>query len=219
MLLAIRESGPIAARQVTILRLAQGGAFDVSGDIALNTAHREGDGSDHADVATNSAFVGTGGYEAVDDKAVPVGADVLSLEDSGDLFSKVKLTLTNLLVFIFNRVAGFLNYQASKTSLTPADAATATVDVSTNYDYTITPSGASFTLALTNIPADGTAWSVTIYAINWDGVTVTMPAGSVTPGGSGLTFTSGGGKDRIIARGNAGSAGENEFYNLPGDLK
>ena len=147
------------------------------------------------------------------------GSDIGILEDSEDDNTQKKWNFTNLLIFIFNRVAGFLNYQASKTSLTPADATTATVDVSASYDYTITPSGASFTLALTNIPADGTAWSVTIYAINWDGVTVTMPSGSITPGGSGLTFTSGGGKDRIIARGNAGSAGEKEFYNLPGDVK
>jgi hypothetical protein len=131
-------------------------------------------------------------------------------------------TATSLLSVVFNlftKLAGFLNYFAVKTSLTPADATTATVDVSTAYDYTITPSGAAFTLALDNIPATGTAWSVTIYAVDWDGVTVTLPAGSVTPGGSGLSFTSGGGKDRLIVRGNSGPSGEKEFYNLPGDMQ
>jgi hypothetical protein len=88
---------------------------------------------------------------------------------------------------LFSQVANFFNYTAPKTSLAPANGATATVDVSTNYDYTIAPSGASFTLELTNIPADGTAWSVT--------------------------------KDRIIARGNEGSAGAKEFYNLPKDMQ
>lgn len=120
---------------------------------------------------------------------------------------------------LFAQVAGFLNYQAPKTSLTPADTTTATVNVATNYDYTITPTGASFTLALSNIPAIGIAWSVTIYAIDWDGVTVTLPSSSVTSGGSGLSFTSGGGNDRLVIRGNSGPSGEKEFYNLPGDMQ
>ena len=169
----------------------------------------------------------------LDEKAVVVAADLTITGDSEDSFSNKKSTWQQLIdsvLSVFLKISNIqstiatllitaLNYQAPKTSLTPADATTSTVDVSTNYDYTITPSGSSFTLALTNIPADGTAWSVTIYAINWDGITVTMPSGSVTAGGSGLTFTSGGGKDRIIARGNAGPAGEKEFYNLPGDVK
>lgn len=112
-----------------------------------------------------------------------------------------------------------LGVLSSKANLTPANGETATLDIAANYDYTITPSGSSFTFELDNIPASGIAWSETFYAIDWDGVTVTLPANSVTSGGSGLSFTSGGGKDRIVVRGNSGPSGEKEFYNLPGDMQ
>ena len=169
----------------------------------------------------------------LDEKAVVVAADLTITGDSDDSFVSKKSTWQQIIdsvLSVFLKISNIqstiatllitaLNYQALKTSLTPADTATATVDVSTSYDYTITPSGASFTLALTNIPANGKAWSVTIYAIDWDGVTATLPSGSVTSGGSGLSFTSGGGKDRLVIRGNSGPSGEKEFYNLPGDMQ
>ena len=105
MLLAIRESGPIAARQVTVLRLAQGAAFDVSGDVALNSAHRTGDGSDHADVAFNSAFIDPEGYNNSPLKAVLELADVISVETStGGVFAKVKATLQILKDLIFGGI-------------------------------------------------------------------------------------------------------------------
>lgn len=161
---------------------------------------------------------GTVEINTLPEKAVIVGADIGILEDSEDGNNQKKWSFTDLLAFIFARVATFFNYQAPHTSLTPADATTATVNVVTKYDYTITPSGASFTLALSNIPASGIAWSVTIYAIDWDGVTVAMPSGSATPDSAGLSFTSGGGKDRLVLRGNSGPSGEKEFYNLPGNM-
>jgi hypothetical protein len=173
------------------------------------------------DNVTNDAQLkrSAGDFQAFPQKITPEVGDSLIGEDSGDGENKKRITLSGIITLIFNRVANFLNYQAPQTSQAPADATTATVDVTTAYDYTISPSGASFTLALSNIPASGIAWSVTIYAIDWDGVTVTLPSGSVTSGGSGLTFTSGGGKDRLIVRGNSGPSGEKEFYNLPGDMQ
>lgn len=54
-ILLVRQSGPTLSRNVETILLAQGAAFDLSGDIALNTAHRQGDGSDHADVVSNNA--------------------------------------------------------------------------------------------------------------------------------------------------------------------
>lgn len=167
------------------------------------------------------------------EKAVVVPADLAVVGDSAASFANKKSTWQQIIdsvLSVFLKISNIqstiatllitaLNYQAPHTSLTPANGATATVDVSTKYDYTITPSGALFTLDLDGIPAAGIAWSVTTYAINWDGVTVIMPAGSVTPdNGAGLSFTSGGGKDRIVARGNAGPSGEKEFYNLPGNM-
>lgn len=65
-------------------------------NVSLNTAHREGDGSDHEDVAFNSAFVDAGGYNSSDNKTTLVDADIISGEDSTNSFEKIKVTFVNL---------------------------------------------------------------------------------------------------------------------------
>jgi hypothetical protein len=170
--------------------------------------------------------------DTLDLKAVVVAADLTITGDSADSFTNKKSTWQQIIdsvlsVFlkisnIQSTIAGLLitvlNLQTKHIDFTPGTGDTVTIDQSLGYSYTITPSGSSFTLVIIGIPASGLEWSITIYAIDWDGVTVTMPAGSVTPGSAGLSFTSGGGKDRLAVEGHEGPSGEIEFYNLPGDM-
>jgi hypothetical protein len=169
----------------------------------------------------------------LEEKAVVVAADLTITGDSTDSFTNKKSTWQQIIdsvLSVFLKIANIqsklatllitvLNLQTKHIDFTPGTGDTVTIDQSLGYSYTITPTGSSFTLVIIGIPASGLEWSITIYAINWDGVTVTMPAGSVTPGGSGLSFTSGGGKDRLAVEGHEGPSGEIEFYNLPGDMQ
>ena len=171
--------------------------------------------------------------DRLDAKPTVISADLALIGDSADSFTNKKSTWQQIIdsvLLVFLKISNIqstlatllitvLNLQTKHIDFTPGTGDTVTIDQSLGYSYTITPSGSSFTLVIIGIPASGLEWSITIYAINWNGITVTMPAGSVTPAGSGLSFTSGGGKDRLAVEGHEGPSGEKEFYNLPGDMR
>jgi hypothetical protein len=82
-LLAVRESGPVANRVVEEILLAQGAAFDVSGDVAFN-----------------SAFVDPGGYRDSPDGAPLELTDIFSIERPSNAYQKMRGTLQDLKTLI-----------------------------------------------------------------------------------------------------------------------
>jgi hypothetical protein len=169
-IIAVRTSGPVAARNVETFILASGAAFDVSGDVALNTAHRGlvGGENPHNTVLT-AADIGEA-IAAADPKATPIDADSLGLSDSEDSGILKKLTFDNLLIWV-RSVFKFITGQYDiTTTYTPLTTETVTLDFSLGNSFIIDVSafgaGGSLTIGTPdNLPTGETYPAFTVLII------------------------------------------------------
>lgn len=112
-------------------------------------------------------------------KSTPVDADELVVQDSANSSSWVRVTLSNLRSYLNGYFARSTLGGSEKSAALSATTGTATGDCSAASVFTVTPTG-TVTLAFSNVPASGTACTVTVIVTQGaTPQTINLPSGGV----------------------------------------